>query len=342
MISAAVQERMRELREKEAMAKADAELRKIRAEFMEAQRLEGVRHTVEKESIQWEAELLIAAENCQPWIRSLFEKDPRAPLNSPFQSHIHPELRTKTFQDIFRDVFCGRTEESVPKAYTVDNERDRHRIRIMKRIIQTVRTTLAEEARLAAEEKAAAARAKEARQRIAIDLAVEEYRKTIVKTNKTPWHSFTGVDPTGRAVYVLYDEKSKILRFEAQIFAFIDPDVKIVWQEYSPPESKAPTSWNGLYEKGQLPFLTCCPVCSKQITLRCRRVDDWGHHAPDVVSVGCIEHHYRWDPVTNQHWRMGWGGPWDPRDPDGSIAARAARDKKIAELEAQLEALRKT
>jgi len=57
--------------------------------------------------------------------------------------------------------------------------------------------------------------------------------------------------------------------------------------------------------------------------------------------------HYRWDPVTNTHIKE--NRPWDPRDPDGSIAARAARDKKIAETEAeigclqlQLEALKKT
>jgi hypothetical protein len=328
----AVQERMRELREKEAAAKADAELRKTRADFMEAQRIEGVRHTVEKESIQWEAELLIAAEKCQPWIRLLVEKG----------AMMEPPGIKDSFQCHFTKVLCGITEDSIPKKYTVENERKRHRIRVMKHIIQTVRATLAEEARIAAEEKVAVARAREARQKIAIDISVEEYRKIIVKTIKTPWHSFTGVDSTGRAVYVLYDEKTKILRFEAKQFAFYDPGVKVHGEEYSPAASKAPTSWNGLYEKGQLPFLTCCPVCSDQITLRCRRLDDWGHHAPDIWSVGCIENHYRWDPATNQHWRLGWPGQWNPRDPDGSIAARAARDKKIAELEAQLETLKRT
>jgi hypothetical protein len=188
-------------------------------------------------------------------------------------------------------------------------------------------------------EKEAAAKAHEVRRLSAIELGAEDYQKTI----KSPWHSFTGVDgidSTGRAVYVVYDEKSKILRFEAKQFAFTDPGVTIGYQDFSPPAFKAPTSWNRLYETGQLPFLTCCPVCTRQITLRCRRVDEWGHYAPDIASVGCVENHYRWDPATNQHWRSDWPGQWNPRDPDGSIAARIKLEKIITEKEIELQQLK--
>jgi hypothetical protein len=47
----AVQERMRELREKEAAAKADAEK-------LEQLRIDGIKREVEAKSVEWEAELL--------------------------------------------------------------------------------------------------------------------------------------------------------------------------------------------------------------------------------------------------------------------------------------------
>jgi hypothetical protein len=76
----------------------------------------------------------------------------------------------------------------------------------------------------------------------------------------------------------------------------------------------------------------------------------YGRHAEDIWSVGCVvENHYRWDPATNKHYRSGWHGHWNPRDPDGSIAAKEALEKRITEkeielkqLKAKLEALEKT
>jgi hypothetical protein len=98
---------------------------------------------------------------------------------------------------------------------------------------------------------------------------------------------------------------------------------------------KAPVAWNDMFEKGRLPFLTCCPVCSAQVSLNgisgCGLVND----------VRCEKswEHYRWDPATNTHIKQ--NRPWDPRDPDGSIAAKAARDAKIAAKEAEIAKLQK-
>ena len=74
----------------------------------------------------------------------------------------------------------------------------------------------------------------------------------------------------------------------------------------------------------------------------------WGH-------VECAEH-YKWEPLTNTHYKWkkvpyasahliafqvyprpdGHWVPWDPKDPDGTAAARAARDKEIAAAEAEI------
>jgi hypothetical protein len=342
-ISPAVQERMRELREKEDAAKANSEK-------MEQLRIEGIKREVEAKSVEWEADLLFEIEK-EPefiaWLRKEIQIPPAVQVIR--KKFVGPRpISVKQVYSVTRTVIAGI---EVPAAYTLENERMRLCHRVLAGVIASVKETIraeelatlqraAEEARVAAEEKAAAAAAKEARKKIALDLAVEEYSKTIVTTNKTPWHSFTGVDPTGRAEYVVYNETSKILRFEARIFAFTDPGVTIIWQDFSPPAFKAPTSWNRLYETGQLPFLTCCPVCTRQITLRCRRVDEWGHYAPDIASVGCVENHYRWDPATNQHWRSDWPGQWNPRDPDGSIAARIKLEKIITEKEIELQQLK--
>ena len=73
--------------------------------------------------------------------------------------------------------------------------------------------------------------------------------------------------------------------------------------------------------------------------------------------VECAEH-YTWDPLTDKHsvWKRmpprdpslppsmmfvpeGYWVAWDPKDPDGAIAASAAKDKQIAEAEEQIRKL---
>ena len=121
------------------------------------------------------------------------------------------------------------------------------------------------------------------------------------------------------------------------------------------PSLLIPESWSNHYNAGKVPFLPICPTCK-----RTPRVHVDGH-------VECAEH-YKWDPLTDKHsmWKRmpprdpslppslmfvpeGYWVAWDPKDPDGAIAARAAKDKQIAEaeeqirkLQAQIAELRKT
>jgi len=131
---------------------------------------------------------------------------------------------------------------------------------------------------------------------------------------------------------------------------------------------KIPDTWATQYEEKRIPFLPMCPVCSKGNTISCR-VEGHGFggitHRSDIVEVKCADH-YKWDPSTGQHYKYApyvpptytrladgsfWPPPppahmtlgswkvWDPKDPDGSIAAKATREKEAADLESQVKIL---
>lgn len=114
---------------------------------------------------------------------------------------------------------------------------------------------------------------------------------------------------------------------------------------YVEPFLLIPESWATHYEEGKVPFLPVCPTCKKT-----PRIHVDGH-------VECAEH-YKWDPLTDKHtlWKRmpprdpslppsmmfvpeGYWVAWDPKDPDGAIAARAAKDKQIVEAEEQIRKL---
>jgi len=105
-----------------------------------------------------------------------------------------------------------------------------------------------------------------------------------------------------------------------------------------------PETWNTDFEKGLIPFLPSCPFCKKQTIAN-------GTPNGNITYVSCHDH-YKWDPVTNKHYkyiinppRPATGGPyltyypegryvvWDPADPDGTLAKKAATEKEIAEIE---------
>jgi hypothetical protein len=131
---------------------------------------------------------------------------------------------------------------------------------------------------------------------------------------------------------------------------------------------KIPDTWATQYAEKRIPFLPMCPVCSKGNTISCR-VEGHGFggitYRSDIVEVKCADH-YKWDPATGQHYKhmpyvpptytrltdgslwpppppahMAVGGwkVWDPTDPDGSIAAKALREKEAADLESQVKIL---
>jgi hypothetical protein len=109
-----------------------------------------------------------------------------------------------------------------------------------------------------------------------------------------------------------------------------------------------------------IPFHPVCPTCGKATFMYKReyrsRIDHNGHGTDSYIGgqVECKEH-YKWESATNTHYTWesyplrvpdhiirsptypnGKWVPWDPRDPDGTIAAAAARNAMIATKEAEI------
>jgi hypothetical protein len=118
-----------------------------------------------------------------------------------------------------------------------------------------------------------------------------------------------------------------------------------------------PAAWASHYEEGRLPFLTICPTCGKAPAIRKLRIhDSIGNACGHTMDVECWEH-YRWNPDNNQHYKWVRFPPrpahttscgfrpdghwvlWDPKDPEGVKAVKAAKDKQIAEKEEQIRKL---
>jgi hypothetical protein len=356
-VNSAVQERMRELREKEAAAKADAEL-------LQQKLVEGIKREVETKAVEWEADLLFEIEKTPGftiWLRKNLQSPSAVQEASLAIRYCRSPRRRKgpdgndefyipvlTLYEIAQHVIAGK---EIPAAYTLENERMRLRHRIMANVIDSIKQTiqteklaeekrLAEVARIAAEEKAAAYEAWIRRRQAVLD----RYADSIRSNMKTPYHSFTGVEFSNPFVmYVRYNSVSNILTMEYLRIDASDTKINNCERIACPPTMKAPIAWNDMFEKGRLPFLTCCPVCSAQVSLS-------GITGNGQVGGICCEKswdHYRWHSTTNTHIKQ--NKPWDPRDPDGSIAAAAARAAKIAakeaeiaKLQAELEVLRRT
>jgi hypothetical protein len=358
---------MNELREKEAAAKAHEE-------FLKQELIHGIKHEVETKSVEWEAELLFEIEKTPyftTWLREKINtaKDPKKTVpqiiwhrgsgitRSVLKSGVTvssvtvmPDSKPRLIvphANIYETAGTIIAGIPVPAEYTLENERMRVRYRVLSRVIDSVKATmkeeervvnlkLAEEARVAAEEKAAAVESWRKRRQAVLDRYADDIRSNM----KTPLHSFTGIEPSNPfVIYVRYDAILKILTLESLRVDASDTKIENLSRIACPATMKAPESWNNMFKNGMLPFLTCCPVCSAQVSLN-------GIHATgEVASVICGAH-YGWNPTTNLHYRNNL--LWDPRDPDGSIAAKTARDAKItaketeiAKLQKELEDLRK-
>jgi hypothetical protein len=336
--SAAVQERMRELREKEeqgiAKRQAEALEKSLQLEKEERERIEEVKRVVAASIVDWEAEVLLALEKI-PNLLEMINKPPPYPvirgnrfgyksIHEGFQDR-NASLYTQPFQItlFIALILHGFSEANIPANLILEYEKARFRLRIVARIIQE---TTATAEHIAAEEKAAAYEAWVRRRQAVLD----RYADGIRSNMKTPYHSFTGEEFSNPFVmYVRYNVVSKILNME---YLRIDAsDTKIEHSRVAcPPTMKAPVAWNDMFEKGRLPFLTCCPVCSAQVSLG--GIDP--HGKVDGISCEKSWDHYRWHSTTNTHIKQ--NKPWDPRDPDGSIAAAAARDAKIVAKEAEI------
>jgi len=140
----------------------------------------------------------------------------------------------------------------------------------------------------------------------------------------------------------------------------------------SAPALVVPESWADHYETGKTPFLTVCPVCKKAPKMH---PTESNYMQYSGGQVECTEH-YKWEPSTNTHYKWALMPPppppsasahpvygrlppgmplvatiprpsghwvlWDPKDSDGAKAAQAAKEKKIAETQAEIKRLMAT
>ena len=214
----------------------------------------------------------------------------------------------------------------------------------------------AEEARQKAERAAEQARAHARQveeQRIRINASV-----TSMFGDHPSWrilmHNYTGYEGPGM-LFAMYKQDKKTGRRTLHLTRIVGESILPAHERPSmcdfssfhgpAPSLLIPESWSNHYNAGKVPFLPICPTCKKT-----PRVHEDGH-------VECYEH-YKWDPLTDKHslWKRmpprdpslppsmmfvpeGYWVAWDPKDPDGAIAARAAKDKQIAEAEEQIRKL---
>ena len=381
--SPAVQERMREMREKEAREKeVEAKLNQGKLEMeakLKQEKLEQARRFVESAAVDWEANVLFE-----------LEKNPRLgytalpmsvhPANMIFSLHKRCDNRNRNcrhhilecfnqlladrpnYESIVMAIQNGMVEKDLPQEFTVVNERARIRLRVLIGILQVRK----EEACTEAAEKArveAAERARGEAEKAAVTAAwIEEHR---IRMNarvapsladcQTVMHNYTDYKAP-ETLYMMYkvsgDGKGRLdvrrLTMDQIQEAFVKPSMCDFSSSHGPaPPISVPESWIDHYDTGKTPFLTVCPVCKKQ-----PRMYPTGH-------VECIEH-YKWDAATNTHSKWvkypppepriglalmqmapyprpdGYYVSWDPKDPDGAIAAKKQKDRDIAKIDEEI------
>jgi hypothetical protein len=190
---------------------------------------------------------------------------------------------------------------------------------------------------------------------------------------RTLSHNFTDSNGTSSTLFVAYTEQpstgERYLRvLKATQNGFEDPFISSLVGSFtgpseSPPPIPVPSSWATQYEAGKIPFLPVCPTCGKATLMYKRQcINGVDHNGVSKMyksggQVECKEH-YKWEPATNTHhmwtsfpprvpdhiirpptYPTGQWILWDPKDPDGKIAATLVRDKKITDMEAEIEKL---
>ena len=369
----AVAKRMEEMRQKEARDKESAEAIAVEKLTELRRAVEAASVDWEAETLLAIEKMLASSET--GW-RGIVMKDiqPLCSLNNTFRkAFLEEDLSVILCLGVIQQ---GYTEKHIYGDSLV-NERARLRIRILTGIFPSLqeqaraeaaikaaieaKTKAAEEARLAAEKKAVAAAAyataMEA-QRIKMNAQVNSYLNH--PNINTLQHNFTdtGGLPTLFAAYSINRAQPTGVVLSTTPKAFLQVlnvthygSVTPAFSEYMT-TIQVPETWSHHYELGLLPFLTICPTCGKAPAIRNLGGGNIGH----TIDVQC-EGHYRWNPDTNQHYKWtrsppqpahmvsiqyrpdGYWAAWDPKDPDGVKAAKAVKDKQIAEKEEQIRKL---
>ena len=369
-VCSSVQARLSEMREQAAIQKESAALLEERAALLEKQRLEDLRQSVEREvatsSDLWQAEMLFAAETTQrllEFVRTLPDSYKPPPPPRSREPTLYNE--TVNVRGLLSAIYHGLKEPEGPCGLIVANERARYRIRAMTSVYNTLQATIREEARVAAEkvatERAVAAAAHKEAQRVKMNAMARAHISPAA-----PMHNFTdsGGDPT---LFAVYTPEHRLRVFSvgwAGVESLLQPgglsDFSCAGAT-APTPFQVPASWASHYAESKLPFLPACPTCGKATF-----VHSSTSVAPNASHVECAEH-YKWEADANRHFKWekcpppvappGWNPnllgqvyhtphgpppptgrwiPWDPKDPEGAFAAKAVKDRQIAEASAEI------
>ena len=364
----AVALRMEEMRQKEARDKESAAT-------AAAEKLAELRRAMEIAAVDWEAEVLLAVEKI-PGLLDAVRPQVLAGVQNSYSPYLPKCLYEESCPvlAILHGIYCGFTEADVPKEATLLNEQARFRVRLLTKVFHSlqeqakaeaaaafaayaaeIEAKAAEEARIAAEKRAlvmASHAAAMAEQRSRINAHVNAYLYGHPTIN-TLCHNFTETDGIS-TLFVAYRHQTKAppVRVRHGDEKFLEVSTVSPLHGVIPAFSvhmttmKVPEAWASHYEEGRLPFLPVCPTCGKATSMNKGGIGFGG-------TVTCWEH-YKWDADNGAHYKWarmpprpvyvgnyvnGYWVLWDPKDPDGVKAAKAAKDKQIAEKEEQIRKL---
>jgi len=243
-------------------------------------------------------------------------------------------------------IHYNLNESHVLDIFTLANERARLRIRVLKKVYDVLQERIKEEDRLEAER---IKKEQTARRETWVEAQLVKTNKMVAESlvtspaRHTICHNFTELKSDAEFLIVAYIElklnhtKERFLRvIRANCSGIQGVDVPL----------QVPSEWATHYAEGKTPFLTLCPTCGKTPFIHKQ-----ASNPPSYVACG---EHYKWEAATDKHFKWenfplpnpashviytaarGHWIPWDPKDPDGAIAARALKDKQIAEAEAEI------
>lgn len=344
-----VQKRIQEMRLKETQEKElEAKLNQERLE-LEQTRIGLVRRTVECESINWEAELLFQ-----------LEKDPElgtTPVQLAVNNHrdqLNSRLRNFNQEGMLdlnlavQAIQSGFRESNIPSEFTVVNERARLRIRVISRVIEARCNKAVEVKRAEAAEKQAATQA-------ATEAAQAKRKSDILQQLSGVQHNFTELG----SPHIIGSAPDVRLCRDGGVF---QPIPNGSWGGGGGPETglfPVPASWASHYDEGRIQFLPTCPICKKATVLHMDQ-ELWGFGTvaiKNTVNYVTCKNHYLWDTKENRHstWETfppeeprlalaNYGSPrpdgrwipWNPKDPDGIIAAKSQKDREITKIEEEI------
>ena len=394
--SPAVQERLLRLREAQEAEKRLRETEAASKRLAEIAKEEAFQQELEANKVDWEAEILLKMESvsheelraaCDSLVPRYSDRDAATCLQLvnlvdvwrgcfPNQYRcsgicvILEEMRRGLTMDLYQTIIdtppsVKYGKDKVVHSHKAPSRMDRERALFifgyMYHVFQTFCAEIdTDKARVAEEKKRAFEEKKRAEEKKRVEELKAKQEQFVADTLKrlgTHKHNFTGMDAMKDGLNPEY------------IWCIGHATGPVyMYSKYHSSSVTTPIDWNHHYERGILPFLPQCPVCSKQTSLQFEG-DGCGRYKNQIGRVSCSAgDHYHWDAATGKHSKLmathtklvttekgtgynahvtfsitprhevshEWNRDWNPKDPEGILAAKLLKEKQIAEAEAEV------